>query len=103
VLISISFILLSLSLTVVRAAFLLGASPLFSSEKTRPFECGFSPQAPPRAPLSIHFFLIAILFLIFDVELVLLFPFLLFSLPLSPSVIVLIVLLIILILGVLIE
>merc|ERR1711915_838422 len=40
----------------------------------RPFECGFDPKSKPRLPLSIRFYLIAIIFLIFDVELVLIFP-----------------------------
>ena len=46
-------------------------------EKLRPFECGFIPQTKPRSPFSIHFFLVSIIFLIFDVELVLLFPYIL--------------------------
>lgn len=44
-------------------------------EKLRPFECGFNPKRLPRIPFSIRFFLIAIIFLVFDVELVLMFPF----------------------------
>nr|AOY39883.1 NADH dehydrogenase subunit 3 [Curculionidae sp. BMNH 1039870] len=43
-------------------------------EKSSPFECGFEPMSSSRMPFSIHFFLIAIIFVIFDVELVLLFP-----------------------------
>ena len=45
-------------------------------EKLRPFECGFTPKTLPRIPFSLRFFLVALIFLVFDVELVLIFPFL---------------------------
>nr|YP_004021831.1 NADH dehydrogenase subunit 3 [Opilio parietinus]ADI92913.1 NADH dehydrogenase subunit 3 [Opilio parietinus] len=62
-------------------------------EKMTPFECGFNPSNKSRVPFSLQFFLIALIFIIFDIEIILIIPAPLFSmksLPLSLSITLLI-------------
>jgi len=43
-------------------------------EKISAYECGFDPFEDARIKFEIHFYLIAILFIIFDLEIAFLFP-----------------------------
>lgn len=53
---------------------LLGFKLKNSQEKSSPFECGFDPRGVCRVPFCIKFFLVSIIFLVFDVEVSLVFP-----------------------------
>jgi len=44
-------------------------------EKYSSFECGFNIMIKSRMPFSMRFFIVCLIFLVFDVELVLIFPF----------------------------
>lgn len=52
-------------------------------EKISAYECGFSPSGDARNKIEIKFYLTAILFLVFDVEVVFLFPWVLIFSKLS--------------------
>lgn len=46
----------------------------WNREKVSPYECGFDPVGPSRVRFSLRFYVVIILFVIFDVEVVLIVP-----------------------------
>nr|YP_010304997.1 NADH dehydrogenase subunit 3 [Semidalis macleodi]ULR86828.1 NADH dehydrogenase subunit 3 [Semidalis macleodi] len=68
-----SLIFLISSIMMILAS-ILSKKTNFDQEKNSPFECGFDPKTSSRMPFSLHFFLIAIIFLIFDIEIAILLP-----------------------------
>nr|YP_009750101.1 NADH dehydrogenase subunit 3 [Enoplops potanini]QIJ46461.1 NADH dehydrogenase subunit 3 [Enoplops potanini] len=62
------------SMTLMMLCTIISKKTMMDREKMSPFECGFDPKKSARSPFSIQFFLIAILFLIFDVEITIILP-----------------------------
>jgi len=78
-LISVCFVALLFILFLLTQANLLNLSfypnSTFDAEKYSPYECGFTPFRTERAQFDIKFYLVALLFLVFDVELMFLLPY----------------------------
>ena len=69
------FIIIGLALGLV----MLGAGSLFSThnpdiEKNAPYECGFNAFESAHLPFDVRFYLVALLFIIFDLETAFFFP-----------------------------
>ena len=72
-------LLLLIGVSFLLSMLILGLSFVFSTQKADPekvsaYECGFDPFDDARARFDIRFYLVAILFIIFDLEVTFLFP-----------------------------
>jgi len=63
-----------LSTLIFGLSFVFGTRPKEDSEKTSAYECGFDPFGDARSQFDIRFYLVSILFIIFDLEVAFLFP-----------------------------
>ncbi len=73
-------VLMLVGLALVFVAGMLGFSVLFGKAARRtpvkdtPYECGMLPEGPGGTRLSVRFYLVAMLFILFDIEVVFLYP-----------------------------
>ena len=106
------FIIIILALIAFLITLLLKGVSLLISEKTllqreeiRSFECGFEHHNVSRVPFSIRYFFLTLIFLLFDLEIVLIIfvPYILFSVSYLIIILILLIFIVILYLALVYE
>ncbi len=72
-------VLLQICIAIAVAAAMVGGSYLIGRKirnrtKDSPYECGIPPVGSARERFSVHFYLVAMIFILFDIEVVFLYP-----------------------------
>ncbi len=67
------FLVTGVAILILALSYLFGKR-VPSRQKLSPYECGVDPIGDARGRFSVKFYLIAILFIIFDIEVVFLYP-----------------------------
>src|SRR5436309_15246312 len=72
-------VLLQVVIAMAVAALMLGLSYLLGKRvrnrvKDMPYECGIAPTGDARHPFSVKFYLVGMLFILFDIEAIFLYP-----------------------------
>src|SRR4030095_1558153 len=72
-------VLLQLAIAILVAAGMLGVSYILGKSvrdkgKDLPYECGITPVGDARSRFSVKFYLVAMLFILFDIEAIFLYP-----------------------------
>ncbi|KAG5335130.1 NU3M oxidoreductase, partial [Acromyrmex heyeri] len=86
IIILIIIFLISLSSILLLINFFISKKINLNQEKISSFECGFNPLSNARLPFRIQFFIISLIFLIFDIEIALLLPLIYLSSNFNPFI-----------------
>nr|QYC94844.1 NADH dehydrogenase subunit 3 [Amblyseius tsugawai] len=74
-----------------------------NKEKLNSFECGFNPMMSPRSSFSLQFFKVLMIFMLFDMEILIVLPCPIFKMMNFNSFLIIILIMVIIIFGLIFE